>query len=79
MRSKNHVPVLSNLGFSLRCCIHLVLDSVRSACVQQRVLAVDRDIQIIGDLALGRSSTLQCYCNESDSVDSFRELQESCP
>ncbi len=39
-----HIPLPSNLRFSLRCCIHLALDLVRSACittVQQRIFATD--------------------------------------
>ncbi|KAK0245313.1 hypothetical protein EDD85DRAFT_13869 [Armillaria nabsnona] len=30
---QNHIPLPSNLRLSLRCCIHLVLDLMRSACI----------------------------------------------
>ncbi|PBK79876.1 hypothetical protein ARMGADRAFT_102485 [Armillaria gallica] len=41
---QNHIPLPSNLRFSLCCHIHLALDLVRSACinpVQQRIFATD--------------------------------------
>ncbi len=46
-----HIPLPLNLGFSLRCRIHLVLDLVRSACTTattgiRPTLAVDLGVPI---------------------------------